>query len=117
MAVTKIDLRKLVGVSTTEATDADLEGYLTLATAMVDKFVADDLAEVPPVFIPAAAMDRAYLLVAAELFGQDQAPNGVLNQQYETETGPVATPVRISSDPLRPAYGVLSLWVSPVTIA
>lgn len=110
---TESDLRKLVGVSATEAPDEDLAGYLSTAAAMVDECLSAGDDEVP-YDVPATVLDRAYLLVAAEMFNQDQAPNGILNQQYETVDGMVATPVRISSDPMRPAYALLSRWVPPV---
>lgn len=112
------DLRKLVGVSTSEASDSDLDGYLSVAASMVDEYLTGgEAVGAVPYAVPGPVLDRAYLLVAAEMFNQDQAPNGILNQQYDVEGGgTVAAPIRLNSDPMRPAYAVLARWVPPVTI-
>jgi hypothetical protein len=112
------DLRALVGVSPSEAADGDLDGYLSVAAALVDEHLTGgEAADAVPYTVPDAVLDRAYLLVAAEMFNQDQAPNGILNQQYEVEGGgTVSAPVRLSADPMRLAYALLSRWVPPVTI-
>lgn len=116
MSVTATQLRDFVAVSATEVSDTALEGYVATATALVDEYLRDVPVTVPPEepTVPVAIRDRAELLVAAEMFTQDQAPNGFLNQQFDTTDGLVTQPVRISSDPLRPAYPLLSSWVPPV---
>jgi hypothetical protein len=108
VAVTTSDLRSLVGAGS-ETTDAELTGHIETAEELVGAYVEDNV-------VPVGILDRCYLVVAAEMFNQDQAPNGVLNQQYDTEDGTIATPIRIGADPLRPAYPLLARWVLPVSI-
>jgi hypothetical protein len=111
VAVTVTQLRDHVNVGPSEVTDAALGGYLTAAAALLDDYLIDVPATEP---VPEAIVDRSLLLVAAEMFGQDQAPNGILNQQFDTADGVTSLPVRVTADPLRPAYGLLSRWVPPV---
>jgi hypothetical protein len=64
--------------------------------------------------VPQTILEHAEMLVAAELFHATRAPNGVLNQQFASEDGTQAVPVRVSGDPLRPARPLLAPWVLPV---
>lgn len=67
--------------------------------------------------LPTVVAEKAWLAVAVEIFNQDKAPNGVLNQTFQTFEGTVATPVRIGADPLRPAYGLLERFIIGTSFA
>ena len=111
MAITADNLRAEVGAdSTVPATK--LDSLIAVAKAELDEYTLDKLGDIPP-----EVFDRAHLLVAAEMWHQDQAPNGVLNQQYDLGDGTISsTPIRIGSDPLRPAYSVLARWMPGAVI-
>lgn len=102
-------LRAFVGAGSSQ--DGELLACLETTGELLDRYL-EDVDEADPV--PEQVRDRAHLLAAAEMFHQGQAPNGFLNQQFEDGT---TTPVRVGSDPLRPAYPLLTRWVNPVTIA
>lgn len=108
MSVAAEDLARLV--NTTES-DGVLQVCLDESAALVDRYLEGhgDVDEPPP----AAILDRAYLLVAAELFNQRQAPNGYLNQQFDAPDGIQSEPIRISRDPLAAARPLLAQWVYP----
>lgn len=114
MALDAATLRTFVAASSSEAPDAALDDLLATAEVLVESYTEDLDAEIE---IPAPILERAQLLVAAELWNQDQAPNGFLNQQFESPDGMTSAPVRIGTDPLRPAYALLARWVDPVTFA
>lgn len=103
-------LRELLGAGQT-VTDAALEDYLATAVELVAAYTQDVPDDEP---VPSAVLARAQRAVAAELHNQDQAPNGFLNQEFND--GAESVPVRIGTDPLRPARALLGLWVDPVTI-
>lgn len=107
-------LRELVNAGDT-LTDTELEEHLATAVELLAKYLTDNGVDVEDV--PTTVMTRATRLVAAEIIGQDEAPNGYVNQQFAGDDGTVSTPVRISADPLRPAYALLGMWVDPVTFA
>lgn len=110
MAVTAEQVRAFVNVDSDA--DNEVQSCLVAAKALLDEYVEDvPTDENDQTTLPDAIYDRAWLLVAAELFHQDRAPNGVLNQQFED--GP-PVPIRVSADPLRPAYPLLASWVPPV---
>lgn len=104
MAVNAQALRSEVGASLADE-DSTLTSLISTATALVTKYVGQTVSEVP-----ADVMDRAILLTAAEMYHQSQAPNGIVNQQYDD--GQAGTPIRIGRDPLTPAYPLLRQWVS-----
>jgi hypothetical protein len=104
MAVDVTTLRRKVGAGAT-VYDADLQSILDAASALLTEYVGD--AEIGD-----AILDRAQLLVAAEMFHHDKAPNGIVNQQYDTADGTGVTPIRIGRDPLAPAYPLLAPFVS-----
>lgn len=61
--------------------------------------------------LPDSVFDQAHLAVAVDMFNRRKAPNGVLWHQFdETGTGGA---MRLSNDPLRPAYPLLSMWLLP----
>lgn len=111
MAIDADDLTAEVG---TTSADADIvANCVAVAEALLTQYVGAAFAG-----IPVDIFDRAWLVVGVELFNQRKAPNGYVNQEYATPdggTGEVA--VRLSADPLRPAYPILSPWVDPVTFA
>jgi hypothetical protein len=84
---------------------------LDTASVMAPDLVA---AYVGDATVPQTILEHAELLVAAELFHASRAPNGVLNQQFASEDGTQAVPIRVSGDPLRPARPLLAPWVLPV---
>lgn len=107
MAIDAADLQREVGTNVAE--DPAIDSAVETAHELLLAFIEDQGAEVPDVIF-----DRAWLAVAVDLFNQSKAPNGVLNQQFNTGDGVVAAPVRISADPLRPAYPLLRMWILPV---
>lgn len=109
MAVTAEDLARHINA---RADTPGLDDLLATAATLLQQYVADAIEDVPD-----ETFDRAHLLVAAELHFQDQAPNGVLNQQYDVGDTTVSTPIRINRDPLTPAYPVLRLWMPGATFA
>lgn len=104
--VTAEDVRNQVGAGADR--DPDCRAALDLARALLDEHLADVDRDDP---VPAAVYRRALILAAAEAFNQAEAPNGVLNQQYDDGT---SAPIRIGADPLRPAYPLVQRWVLPV---
>lgn len=105
MTVTKEQVRTKINASARAVTDDEIQAAIDVAMALVNAHV--DQAEVPP-----EVLDRAVLLVAVEQINQDKAPNGVLNQVYDTGLGEEARlPVRVGRDPMKPAYPVLDPWV------
>lgn len=103
MAVDVARLRAFVNTSSND--DADLESCLATSRVLLDGHIGDCARDVPD-----AVYERALLVVAAEMFNQAKAPNGILNQQYDEGAGSV---IRIGSDPMRPAYPLLSRYVPP----
>lgn len=101
-------LRKEVGTS--EEDDELLTEVLVTSLAMLNELVRDteDL--------PDVVFDQAHLAVAVDMFNRRKAPNGVLWQQFDNpaDGSGTAAPLRLSNDPLRPAYPLLSMWLEPV---
>lgn len=98
-------LATYVGADYTQ--EAALTRLLELAKALVDGLLDGSrlVNELKPV--PAVVLDECYLQVAAELFDRSQTPS---SGQYTPEGG---VQLRVSRDPLRPAYGILRRWVVP----
>lgn len=111
MAVTAADLRAEVQAGTSVG-DALLTSTIEVAESLLREYVGEVYTT-----IPTKVFDRAWTAVAVDLFNQRRAPNGVLNQQFATETGSESFAVRISADPLRPARPLLKPWVAPLGIA
>lgn len=109
MPVTTAQLATQVGTSVTRDAEV-LTRTLATANSLVSTYAGSAT-------IPDTVLDEAVLAVAAEVFSQRNAPNGVLNQQYPSADGGGLMPVRIGADPLRPAYPLLALYVDPVTFA
>lgn len=113
MAVSANDLRTEVRVSTSEAPDAVLSSCVSTAELLLKQYAGDDWVTVPIVL-----QERAWLAVAVELFNQRSAPNGVLSQAFTTfDGGQGVSPIRVSADPLRPAYPLLERWVIGTSFA
>ena len=101
-------LRELVGADD-DTLDSELQDYLDTAVELLGKYLGDN--DVTLDDVPAVVLSRATRVVANELFNQDRAPNGYLNQQFAGDDGTESVAVRISTDPLRPAYALLKMWV------
>jgi hypothetical protein len=109
VAVDKEQVREHVGAGADQLDEC--EACLLVVRELLDEHLRDGGADGQ---VPDHVYDRALLLSAAELFNQGQAPNGVLNQQYDSGDGLGAvTPIRIGADPLRPAYPLVERWVLP----
>ncbi|WGL50644.1 hypothetical protein P5P86_11780 [Nocardioides sp. BP30] len=104
MALDAALLRRKVGAGGT-VTDQDLTDLITQAATLVTHEVGD-------VEVPEEILDRAHLLTAVQLYNQDAAPNGIVNQQFAADDGTAATPIRIARDPLAAARPVLAPWIS-----
>ena len=97
----------------------DLKAYVN-APAADDELVEanwDEASELIDVFIgtatvPAVILDRARIVVGAELYGQRAAPNGIA--QFATFDGQSA--IRVARDPMTGAYPLLGRYV-PMGIA
>lgn len=107
-------LREEVGASSSD--DGVLQRCLDLAAELVTHHVSDSTTgDEEPIEIPETVLERAIMVTAAESFAQRNAPNGVLNQQFASSEGDAASvPVRISADPMRPAYPLLEKYLIPV---
>lgn len=104
MSVTKEQVRERIVASTDTVSDDDIASALTLAQALVAKYVGTSE-------LPTIVRDEATLAVAVEKINIDQAPNGVLNQQYDLTDG-TTVPLRIGRDPMKPALALLAPYVS-----
>lgn len=114
MSVTASKLTSYVGASEGEQGDM-IAGCLAEAQALVDRYnvKADDLGGYVPSNAPEVIVDRAVLEVAADLWNRRNAPNGVMNAQFENFGGDQGAAVRIARDPMQAAYKILGRWVSP----
>lgn len=99
MAMGPEDLNEYVGGDHKHSVQA--ERMWELATAMVDKYIGSS--NVPPV-----VRDEAILQVAAELMDRAEGPVAPNVGQFA-----VSIPLRVSRDPMAPAYGILKRWVVP----
>lgn len=103
MVITLEQLRDFVRTADGEDFDTELQSCIDVTDKLLDELLEDALETVPE-----EVRDRAHLLSAAEMFNQGQAPNGVLNQQYDDGT---SAPIRIGADPLRPAYPLVGRYL------
>lgn len=113
MAVTLLTLKVFVGAEGNEY-DSMLTDALAESQSLVDKYNVvwdEETEDWIPSDAPTAILDRAYKEVAADLFNRRNAPNGIVNQQFLNIDGVGSGPVRISRDPMAPAYKILSRWV------
>lgn len=116
MAVTVERVRKRVGAST--ADDDVIADKLAQAVELVDNHIAESVPDgTDPPEIPAAILDGVVEDVAAELFHQAKAPNGILNQQFDAGGMIASTPVRIGRDPMAPARPKLAPWLPSLGFA
>lgn len=106
MAVTAEAVRQWVNAAASKL--PLLEECLAYAELALDKLIEDDFD--PAVEIPETAYDRALKLLTAEVFNQQQAPHGIVNEQFASEGEVASTPIRITRDPLPVVYPVLKLW-------
>lgn len=112
MAITAAQLRTELNAGAANAggpSDDLLNDCITVADALLKEYAEDDYRTAGEIPIPVA--ERAWLAVAVEIFNQRKAPNGVLNQTFNTEGSPFVQAVRIGADPLRPAYGLLKRYL------
>lgn len=103
MTVNAARLREFVNVGA--GNDTEIDECIAAARDLVESHVGSCAEDVPN-----GVYERAWLLVAAEMFNQGQAPNGIINQQYDEGAGAV---IRIGSDPMRPAYPLLARFIPP----
>jgi len=104
MAVALTDLKEYVGVTSTSK-DALLTDCLEDATALLNKYMGSAV-------VPTNIVDRCTLMVAYDLYERRNAPNGIVNTQFQGADGQPAT-ARIARDPLQGVYPILSRWVLP----
>ena len=108
MAVDATALRTELGAGAAGAVggvpDELLDNCVTVADELLKEYAGDDYRTAGT--IPVTVAEKAWLAVAVEIFNQRKAPNGVLNQAFTAVDG-VPAAVRVGSDPLRPAYGLL----------
>ena len=104
MAIDVNDLRTEVNATTND--DVALTNCVAVAAALLAEYVSD------PTLVPEVIYDKAWLAVGVELFNQRQAPNGILMvQDYGPDGSPSSLPVRVSADPMRPAYPLLKMFL------
>lgn len=112
MAIAATDLRTEVNAGAAGSiggvSDDLLNSCINVADALLKEYAGADYRSGE---IPIIVAEKAWLAVAVEIFNQRKAPNGVLNQAFSTEGGTFAQAVRIGSDPLRPAYGLLRRYL------
>jgi hypothetical protein len=111
--VTSDDLRAELNAGPAASVGGVPEAILTNCIAVADEvlkeYAGDDYRA--GTNIPVIVAERAWLAVAVEIFNQRKAPNGVLNQAFTSDGTAFAQAVRIGSDPLRPAYGLLKRFL------
>lgn len=116
MAINADQLRAEVNAGPVDASSVDdtyLDNCISVANELLKQYAgAEYITDIPTV-----VAEKAWLAVAVEIFNQRRAPNGVLNQTFQTFEGTQAAPVRISADPLRPAYSLLERWVIGTSFA
>lgn len=100
--VTWQELRDEVGTS--DAKQPQLEKCLAFAVVAVDRHIGS--AEVPQ-----PVRERAVLGVAVGEWNRKLAPSGTATSQFDSGAGVVSTPIRISRDPLAPAYRILAPYL------
>lgn len=107
MPFTGIETARLrAEVNTTAEDDPLLEECIKVSLALLLKLTEDADDD-----LPNDVFDQAHLAVAVDMFNRRKAPNGVLWEQFDD--GSAATPLRLSNDPLRPAYPLLRGWLLP----
>lgn len=112
MAITVAQVRAEVGAGSSTS-----EEYLSAILEQAEERLAEYVGALADgVTIPELSFDEAVLACAVEIFNIRRAPNGVLNQTFDTGEGSVAVPVRISGDPLRPVRPLLSPWIGGLTV-
>ena len=106
MAKTYTDLKKFIGAGESYESDDLIQDCFNEASALVSKYVGE-------VEVPEVILDRALMVVGADLWNSRSAPNGLVSQQFATADGIGTTALRISRDPMAAAYKLLSQWVLP----
>ena len=115
MTVTDDELRLRVNAG--PADDQLVSDSLITAGELVDNYITEQ--GIADLEVPAAVHDRAVLRCAIDLFNQDKAPNGIVNQQYDLGQGDIpSAPIRISRDPMIGARALLDrAWTLPASFA
>lgn len=103
MAVDAAALKRMVNSGPSD--DETIAECLGFGQSVVDTFTV----RVPAGKIPDPILDEAVLAAASDQFQRRKAPNGVLNQVYDT--GDTLMPVRISRDPFDSVRPILAPWV------
>lgn len=110
MPITTTDLRTELGAGAADTIggvpDSLLTNCISVADELLKEYAGDDYRTAGDP-VPVVVAEKAWLAVSVEIFNQRKAPNGILNQAYAGDNGVFAQAVRIGSDPLRPAYGLL----------
>lgn len=97
MAVDWTNLKAML--NTRYESDADVEHCWDFAVVLVDKYCGASP-------VPQVVKEEAYLLVGAEMWDRRKAPE---NPGQVSPEGDVS--VRLSRDPLTPAFPILERWV------
>lgn len=121
MAVDATKLAAYVGASEGEQSllmaDCLAEAEALVLRYNVKRNPLHDTDSTAPEFVlsdaPVEIVNRAQLEVAADLFHRRNAPNGVMNAQFENFGGDQGQAVRIARDPMQAAYKILGRWVAP----
>ena len=99
----------------------DLKAYINFMGDEKDTLLQkclDDALSLLTVYVGSAAvpvniLDRCTLMVAADLWERRNAPNGIVNQQYQEFNGVGQMPARIARNPMAGVYDLLRPWVLP----
>lgn len=105
MTVSIDTIRTRINASATTVSDDDINDAILAAVTLVNNYIG-------AVVIDVTVTDRATAIVAVEMLQQEQAPNGVLNQQYDFVDGARSVPIRIGRDPMAQARPILDPFVT-----
>lgn len=107
MAVSTADLKLLVNSGPSD--DEVLDQCLAFGESVVETYTRRVTPAVKAT-IPPPILDEAILVASADQFQRRKAPNGVLNQVFDSGDG--FLPVRISRDPYESIRHLLAPWIS-----
>ena len=91
--------------------DSRLTRSLAAAEILLDRYVERNIID-PADPVPVAIYDLAHLRIAVDDFNRSQAPNGMLEQQFDDSRDGAAVTRRVSTDPYRTARHLLYPWCS-----
>jgi hypothetical protein len=108
--VTVAELRAEVGIDGDDTSqDARLTRSLLAGKLLLDRYVERNLID-PSDAVPDEIYELAHLRIAVDDFNRSQAPNGMLEQQFDDPRDGAATPRRVSTDPYRTVRHLLFPW-------